>query len=112
MVSHADLCIHFPPGGLPALHDLRLYGTKLTSNLDYRGEATVSLAATLKVVCIATQQTNTAIVLAQQLRSVGKHLEVGAPGCHVAWLQSMLLCAVQQSHSPRFAGMSDLTGSK
>ena len=48
----------------------------MTSNLDYRGEATASLAATLTTVCIATQQTNTAIVLAQQLRSLGKHLEV------------------------------------
>ena len=84
VVSHSDLCCHFPPGGLPALEDLRLYGTKLTSNLDYRGEATHSLASTLITMCIATQQSNTAIVLAQQLRSAGKRLQVlslGMTGC-------------------------------
>ena len=30
VVSYGDLCMHFPPEGLPALSDLRLYGTKLT----------------------------------------------------------------------------------
>ena len=76
MVSHAELCIHFPPCGLPALQDLRLYGTKLTSNLDYRGDATVALAASLTSLCLATQQSNTAVVLAQQMRSAGKRLQV------------------------------------
>ena len=30
VVSYGDLCMHFPPEGLPMLTDLRLYGTKLT----------------------------------------------------------------------------------
>ena len=30
VVSYGDLCMHFPPEGLPELQDLRLYGTKLT----------------------------------------------------------------------------------
>ena len=72
------------------MQDLRLYGTRLTSNLDYRGEATSSLAATLTTLCIATQQANTAIVLAQQLRSLGKRLEVGPPPRHGSALRGFL----------------------
>ena len=48
------------------------------SNLDYRGEASSSLADTLQTLVIATQQSNTAIVLAQNMRALGTSLQVAA----------------------------------
>ncbi|KAK9798527.1 hypothetical protein WJX73_007958 [Symbiochloris irregularis] len=75
VVSYHDLCIHFPPGGLPRLRDLRLFAQRLTSNLDYWGEASSSLAASLASVCIASRQRATAVVLNQILHKLGKGLK-------------------------------------
>ena len=75
VVSYGDLCMHFPPAGLPQLRDLRLFAQSLTSNLDYHGSAALSLAASLTRVCIATRQRATAVVLCQLLGQQGKGLQ-------------------------------------
>ena len=61
---------------IPATERLDMLNLALGSNLDYRGEASTSLASTLRTLVVATQQSNTAIVLAQAIRARGTVLQV------------------------------------